>query len=253
MDVGSRLRTAREARGLSLETLARATRVQARFLSAIEHNDIRGVPPRPYGRAFVRAYAAHVGLDPDDTVREFFAAFAPPPPPQPVDSGRSASLRLHVPPIDARWRTAAMVVLTVVAAAVLVIGIGRRVFDGGPDAQPSPTTGRSAPPVASTIGRNPVPAAARTTSAPRGTGVSVVLEATRPAWVSASVDGRRVLYRTMKAGERQELSGSDAVRVRVGDAGAVRWQVNGRPAETMGRPGQVRTAVVAAGPGAAGG
>ena len=63
MDIGTQLRNAREARGLTLDALSRSTRVQPRILSAIEQNDSMRLPPRPYGRGFVRAYASEVGLD----------------------------------------------------------------------------------------------------------------------------------------------------------------------------------------------
>ena len=75
MDIGARLRDAREARGLTIDALSRSTRVQPKLLSAIERNDSVVLPPRPYGRGFVRAYASEVGLDPDGTVRDFFSQF----------------------------------------------------------------------------------------------------------------------------------------------------------------------------------
>src|SRR5687767_5129361 len=75
MDTGLRLRTAREAKGLTIDALARTTRVQPRILEAIERNDAHALPPRPYGRGCVRAYANEVGLEPVGTVREFFSQF----------------------------------------------------------------------------------------------------------------------------------------------------------------------------------
>jgi hypothetical protein len=87
-----------------------------------------------------------------------------------------------------------------------------------------------------TSGRTEVPPVT-----PRPSGVAVALEAQRPVWVTAAVDGERQVYRTLQAGERVSLKGLREVAVRVGDAGALLWQVNGRPAEAMGRSGEVRT------------
>jgi cytoskeleton protein RodZ len=86
MSVGARLRASREARGLSIDAVAHATRVQSRILAAIERDDVAAVPPRPFGRGFVRAYAQEMGLDADQTARDYFAQFAPvaaPPAPEP--------------------------------------------------------------------------------------------------------------------------------------------------------------------------
>src|SRR5919108_234891 len=77
MNIGAQLRSSREAKGLSIDALAHTTRVQPRILAAIERNDVSAVPPRPFGRGFVRAYAREIGLDPEQTARDYFAQFAP--------------------------------------------------------------------------------------------------------------------------------------------------------------------------------
>lgn len=74
-DFGARLREARERRGLSLREIADATKISARSLEALERNDIARLPGGIFSRAFVRAYADHVGLDPEDTISEFMASF----------------------------------------------------------------------------------------------------------------------------------------------------------------------------------
>src|SRR3954463_5264625 len=84
MNIGARLQTSREQRGYSIADAAAALRIQPRYLIAIEHNDFGTLPPRPYGRGFVRAYAAHLGENPEQTVRDFFAQFSPPTPIAPV-------------------------------------------------------------------------------------------------------------------------------------------------------------------------
>jgi hypothetical protein len=77
--------------------------------------------------------------------------------------------------------------------------------------------------------------------------VTILLEATGPSWVSAEVDGRRVIYRTLQAGEREVLRARREIRIRTGNAGALRWQVDGRAATAMGKPGEVRTARISPG------
>src|SRR3982751_1455936 len=77
MSIGAQLRASREARGLTLDAVSRTTRVQPRILAAIERDDVAAVPPRPFGRGFVRAYAAEMGLDAEQITHEYFARFAP--------------------------------------------------------------------------------------------------------------------------------------------------------------------------------
>src|SRR5437762_12734974 len=74
-DFGSKLREARERRGVTLRQIANATKIAASVLEALERNDISRLPGGIFGRAFVRAYAVEVGLAPEETIREFMAQF----------------------------------------------------------------------------------------------------------------------------------------------------------------------------------
>jgi cytoskeleton protein RodZ len=74
-DFGGKLRQARERRGISLRQIASSTKIAAAALDALEKNDISKLPGGIFSRAFVRSYAVEVGLDPDETVREFLDRF----------------------------------------------------------------------------------------------------------------------------------------------------------------------------------
>jgi transcriptional regulator with XRE-family HTH domain len=66
--VGATLRDARERRGVNLHEIAARTRISVRVLEALERNDISRLPGGIFSRAFVRAYAAEVGLDPEQVL-----------------------------------------------------------------------------------------------------------------------------------------------------------------------------------------
>ena len=74
-DFGGKLRLARERRGISLRQIASSTKIAAAALEALERNDISKLPGGIFSRAFVRSYAVEVGLDPDETVKEFVDRF----------------------------------------------------------------------------------------------------------------------------------------------------------------------------------
>lgn len=70
-DIGEKLRSAREAKGLSIADIEKATKIQGRYLTAIEQNDFDKLPGEFYVRAFIRQYAQIVGLDGKDLLSDF--------------------------------------------------------------------------------------------------------------------------------------------------------------------------------------
>ena len=75
--VGARLREAREKRGVSLRQIATSTRISVMSLEALERSDLSRLPGGIFTRAFIRAYAQEVGLDPDRTIQDFIAELPP--------------------------------------------------------------------------------------------------------------------------------------------------------------------------------
>lgn len=70
-DIGDKLRSAREAKGLSIEDIEKATKIQGRYLTAIEQDDFDKLPGDFYVRAFIRQYAQVVGLDGKQLLSEY--------------------------------------------------------------------------------------------------------------------------------------------------------------------------------------
>jgi cytoskeletal protein RodZ len=68
---GARLRQQREARQIDLVAIAEQTKIKFALLEALEHDDLSHWPSGIFRRAYIRAYAQFIGLDPDVVLREF--------------------------------------------------------------------------------------------------------------------------------------------------------------------------------------
>jgi cytoskeleton protein RodZ len=145
-DFGGKLRQARERRGVSLRQIAVSTKISAAALEALERNDISKLPGGIFSRAFVRSYAVEVGLDPEETVREFLQRFDQEPPPSSAEI--AADLPEHERTFQQQQRKAArtlVIVGVVIVVAIVVTVFTWRARRGRAVPQPSPSAAESAP------------------------------------------------------------------------------------------------------------
>jgi transcriptional regulator with XRE-family HTH domain len=68
---GDLLRRAREARGVTLEAVSEQTRIARRHLEALERSDLAALPPGPFGKGYVRAYAKLLGIDSEPILQAY--------------------------------------------------------------------------------------------------------------------------------------------------------------------------------------
>src|SRR3989442_9081784 len=93
---GARLRQRREERQVALTTIADQTKIGLSLLDALERDDISHWPAGIFRRAFIRAYAHAIGLEPDAVVREFLEVH---PDPTEVVATESST----APDVDGAW------------------------------------------------------------------------------------------------------------------------------------------------------
>jgi transcriptional regulator with XRE-family HTH domain len=72
---GQYLKSQRERRGIVLETIAASTKINRSLLADLERGDVSKWPRGIFRRAFVREYAANIGLAPESAVAEFVRLF----------------------------------------------------------------------------------------------------------------------------------------------------------------------------------
>ena len=84
---GARLRQRREERQIALSSIADDTKIKLTLLEALERDDVSHWPSGIFRRAYIKAYAHMIGLDPDEVVREFLEVH-----PEPAEVAAAAAL-----------------------------------------------------------------------------------------------------------------------------------------------------------------
>ena len=216
--VGERLRSAREAKGLTLEDVAAQTRIPRRHLESLENGDWQRLPAPTYTTGFAKSYASAVGLDRTEIAEQLRVEMGGVRP-------ASAASEVFEPADPARTMPKWLVFGAVLAVLLLVLvmtWLNERSYsepDGAAD-ESAPQAAAVAPPAA------PAPMA----PAPAAQG-PVVLTASEQVWVQIRDGGSTLMEGILEPGQRFEVPATatapvlttgkpEALRISVGTANA---------------------------------
>lgn len=250
--VGRLLRDRRHERGLTHDQVGQAIRVAPRHVQAIEEGRIADLPPQPYPRGLVSAYASLVGLEPEQLLKACGPALA-------VEGrGRGKSVFRYPARKQFVWREwtvpfalAVAVVTFVVARAVLApepVPIEAPVAApaAAPATAPAATPQPDEEPAAIVDAPPPaVPVAEEQVAAP---GVRVVLRSEGTTWAEAAADGGEQRRYELGPGQNLELTARGQLSLSLGDAGVIRLNINQREVGFIGYKGETKTGLSFAAP-----
>lgn len=237
MSIGQTLAAARESAGLTVDEVARATRIRRTLILGIENDDFSGCGGDFYARGHLRTIATKVGLDPKPLLDEFDSTRPAPPRASDVFESETAARPERRGP---NWSAA------MAAALVLIVafGIVQAFSSGGHDPTftgGGPTTldaDRPTTPSAGTPTPNPGSGSA-VAQAPRGK-VTVLVRASERSWVQVTTDtGQELFQGLLDVGARKSFTDRSRLRLVIGNAGGVELTVNGTDIGAPGRRGQV--------------
>ncbi|MBC6295756.1 helix-turn-helix domain-containing protein [Listeria sp. FSL L7-1517] len=100
-ELGDKLKQARREKGLSLDDLQQITKIQKRYLVAIEEGNYAVMPGKFYARAFIKQYAEAVGLD-SATLFDEFESEVPDTPQQEVVNNEPSRVQSKRNPMPAQ-------------------------------------------------------------------------------------------------------------------------------------------------------
>jgi cytoskeletal protein RodZ len=125
---GEEMRRERELRAITLREISEATKISTRYLDALERNDFRPLPGGVFNKGFVRAYAQHIGVDPEAMVNAYLLE-------EQTQAGRAQPREItrRGGPVEAvqalprrrLWAVASIVVALVVAGIVVAFFVWR--------------------------------------------------------------------------------------------------------------------------------
>ena len=235
--LGQDLKRERELRGISLREIADSTRINLRFLQAIEEDRLDALPGAFFVRAILRSYAKCIGIDEHQVLNKYQEIYAFE---EQLQYGESAKRpasrpgRVLRPSLRRHWKIAALA-LTVIGLGIILIYFFVLARPDKPRVSivttqriPQVEAPKPSPPP------DPLPAVEETK------GLRLEFIFSEETWLHVYADGQSVWDGTKNKGESLEIRAEREVRLSLGNSGGLDLTINGRKAKPLGPPGAVR-------------
>jgi transcriptional regulator with XRE-family HTH domain len=227
---GERLRREREMREVSIEEIAKTTRIPRRYLEALEREEWSKLPGGIFARGFVRTIARFLGLDEQSLLGEFDLARSEDP------AAASHPPPRHISRGFPRWLPLAIFVLLLLCIAAGAVYGWRRYAahrnSRATPAQPSPSAPVRAPGLSAAAGENK-----RTAVHPEGAPLDLSVSTSASTRVRVVADGALLLDGEMPAGQNRRFTAKDRFEVTAADSSAVLLELNNQVMPPIGAPG----------------
>ena len=226
MTLGGILAEARQAKGVTLEQAASATRVRLHVLTALEEDRAAELPAPVYARGYLRTYASYLEIDPERLLEAYEAS----------RTRQSGSLAIR--PLSSLTASPNLVLTAPAAGAVglvlLVFAFTGYVYKELDSVRTPPPAPRVAATALATPTASPSPSPLAPT--PAAAVATVQVSVTDTVWIDVAVDGKPQFAdagRILQPGATLSFSGS-RVKVTTGKGVATLISVNGRDFGAMG-------------------
>lgn len=226
--LGQELKREREARRVSLQDIARITKININYLIALEEDRLDFLPGEFFIKGTIRAYAKCIGLDENQAINLYLqAGHHQTPAVHPAKKRRTTDIT------PARWKKLSLFILLPLLLAAALLFTKPWDQSASPKSKHSSSLGRATPPAAAKAEIQPglmvqpqPPAEAKI--------LSLHFSFQEEVWVRVLADGQLVEEGLHQPGEQKTFSAQDKFEVRLGKPGAVALSINGRKGKPLG-------------------
>jgi cytoskeletal protein RodZ len=237
---GENLRRERELRGVTLAELANATKINPRYLRALEEDQFEILPSGVFGRGFVRSIARYLNLDEKHWAGEFATAANQPP----ETLARYAPPRLKRP--SSRTRRSFVLLLMIFGVGAYLVHDLRLQGAAGASTPASAAESTPAPSERDATALPVTPAAGAGNLRASSGDLNLQIDIIDDAWLQVNIDNQTEYEGLMKAGDTRTFRAARQIELVTGNASAVVLTLNSETLAPLGSPGERKTVVLTA-------
>ena len=234
---GTRLKSIRLEKGMTLEEVHKKTKVHLNILKSIEDDSLAGLSPI-YIKGFLKIYCNFLGVDPQEYISEYNQSQKAQAKSQASATKKDLKLpSIFVPSLKGliswiprlRLKTLGLILVVFIGGFILF-----RIAKVISSQKSSPSSGKTS----SAVSR-----AKKTTAVgnlkvlPSGR-IKVGIRAKQKCYLTLKMDGRIVFQGELRKGVHESWDAKDKVEFSLNNAGAVQMQINGKDIGSIGRRNQ---------------
>jgi transcriptional regulator with XRE-family HTH domain len=244
VEIGFKLKEARESRGLTLEKVEEETKIRKKYILAMEQDQFQLLPGPIYARAFLKNYARYLNINPEE-ILDVLKQVHPSENDQAETHQNTDNKAAATTGIKRHWLYPAAALLIIIMFVFLYYGT-RGMWETRIEANNEErhqtgeianqgSNGQQANVQDNTGQQDPVQDNAASIS-----GVKIMLNVKNDrSWISVDVDGKQLFQGEIQAGEAKSFEGKENILITLGNAGAVEVLENGKSLGFLGAPGEV--------------
>ena len=248
LPLGEELKKHRQTKQISLMQVSAATRINGKFLEAIEAGQFSALPG-PYVRAFVREYAIAVELNPAEVLRKYDEALERSKPETPVtvrakEERTGSSIALNPHQQAQLLRLAQRNIIPLLGMTGLLI-LALFLLNAGSSEQPSARSAEisfdravkesEAASVKTQLVRTPSLVVNQVTA----DSLRLEMSTVDSLWIMVVIDGKRTVEYLFPPKYHRMWIAKEQFAITMGNAGSATFRLNGKELGALGKPGAV--------------
>jgi len=237
--LGQELKRERELRGISLEEISESTKINRKFLQALEEDKLELMPSKFFIKALLRTYAKFLGLEEHSVLNKYHEAAIFQEQAQQTEEQLKTS-RAETSKKRKRW----MASITLGACLLILTGwfyffASKKKISLPPvETKPSLTLQEETPP--------PSPATQPERAEPAAEEKGLILEISfiEETWLQVYADGELKLEALKQPGETAVIQAQEELLFSLGNAGGITYSLNQKKGKPFGPSGAVRRNII---------
>jgi len=226
--VGQELKKERELRGISLKEIADSTKINIRYLRALEEDKFDMLPGKFFIKSIIKSYAAYIGLE-EETILDHFHQTLLLKKEDKEEPIEEEALPTEIPrKFKALFRILGYFIIFIIALIIIVFLIRSQksvsINEVTQTTELLPYEELPQPIVSSLVPTQRM---------------SLELRFNQKTWLKIFTDGKIYFNGIKYPGDVISVSADNAFLIHIGNAGGFNYHINGLPGKPLGKSGQV--------------